>query len=54
MCDELDATTAELRAAGADVLGDVVEERCGRLTSIRLPGGGEIGLYEPRHPIAPQ
>ena len=24
-----------------------------RLTSIRLPGGGELGLYEPRHPIAP-
>ena len=53
MCDELDATIAELRSRGADVLGDVVEERWGRLTSIRLPGGGELGLYEPRHPIAP-
>jgi hypothetical protein len=52
MCDELDATT-ELRVRGADVRGDVVEERWGRLTSIRLPGGGELGLYEPRHPITP-
>jgi catechol 2,3-dioxygenase-like lactoylglutathione lyase family enzyme len=53
MCDELDATITELRVRGADVRGDVVEERWGRLTSIRLPGGGELGLYEPRHPIPP-
>ena len=42
----------ELRSRGADVRGEVAEERWGRLTSIRLPGGGELGLYEPRHPIA--
>jgi catechol 2,3-dioxygenase-like lactoylglutathione lyase family enzyme len=53
MCDELDATIAELRGRGADVVGDIVEERWGRLTSIRLPGGGELGLYEPRHAIPP-
>jgi catechol 2,3-dioxygenase-like lactoylglutathione lyase family enzyme len=51
MCDELDATIAELHSRGADISGDVVEERWGRLTSIRLPGGGELGLYEPHHPI---
>jgi catechol 2,3-dioxygenase-like lactoylglutathione lyase family enzyme len=49
MCDDLEATAAELRAKGAE-LGDVSEERWGRLTAIRLPGGGELGLYEPRHP----
>jgi catechol 2,3-dioxygenase-like lactoylglutathione lyase family enzyme len=53
MCEELDATVAELRGRGADVVGDVVEERWGRLTSIRLPGGGALGLYEPRHAIPP-
>jgi hypothetical protein len=49
MCDDLEATAAELRAKGAE-LGEVSDERWGRLTSIKLPSGGELGLYEPRHP----
>jgi hypothetical protein len=49
MCDGLEATAEALRAKGVE-LGDVSEERWGRLTSIKLPGGGELGLYEPRHP----
>jgi catechol 2,3-dioxygenase-like lactoylglutathione lyase family enzyme len=53
MCDALDGTIAELRDRGATVSDDVAEERWGRLTSIRLPGGGELGLYEPHHPIPP-
>jgi hypothetical protein len=50
MCDDLDATVAELRAKGAEIAAEVSEERWGRLTAIEVPGGGEIGLYEPRHP----
>jgi predicted enzyme related to lactoylglutathione lyase len=53
MCDELDGTIAELRDRGADVSDDISEERWGRLASIRMPGGGELGLYEPHHPIPP-
>jgi catechol 2,3-dioxygenase-like lactoylglutathione lyase family enzyme len=53
MCDELDGTVAELRGRGAEVSGEVAEERWGRLTSIYLPGGGELGLYEPHHPVPP-
>jgi catechol 2,3-dioxygenase-like lactoylglutathione lyase family enzyme len=49
-CDDLDATLAELAARGAETTGQVREERWGRVTAIRLPGGGELGLYEPRHP----
>jgi len=52
MCDDLDATMTDLRATGVDVVGDVSEERWGRLTRIRLPGGGTVGVYEPRHPVA--
>ena len=26
------------------------EERWGRVTTLALPGGGELGLYEPKHP----
>jgi len=31
---------------------DISEERWGRLTRFRLPGGGNVGIYEPRHPLA--
>jgi hypothetical protein len=30
--------------------GPVTEERWGSLTTISLPGGGKIGLYQPKHP----
>jgi hypothetical protein len=51
MCDDLDTTMDELAAQGA-TLTAVTEARWGRLTSLHLPGGGEVGLYEPRHPRA--
>ena len=50
MCDNLAATVEELRAKGAEVDTAVTEERWGRVTSITLPGGGRLGLYEPLHP----
>jgi hypothetical protein len=30
----------------------VQEARWGSITKIRLPGGGEVGLYQPKHPTA--
>jgi hypothetical protein len=30
----------------------VEEARWGLITKMRLPGGGEVGLYQPKHPIA--
>ncbi|HET9284349.1 MAG TPA: hypothetical protein VFR24_20545 [Candidatus Angelobacter sp.] len=30
----------------------VMEARWGSITSIQLPGGGELGLYQPKHPTA--
>ena len=54
MCDDL---VAEMRAlAEKGVQFSAVEEaRWGSLTKIRLPGGGEVGLYQPRHasPVTP-
>jgi predicted enzyme related to lactoylglutathione lyase len=49
MCDDIDTTVAALRARGAEIAGPVKNERFGLVTAIRLPGGGELGLYEPRH-----
>jgi catechol 2,3-dioxygenase-like lactoylglutathione lyase family enzyme len=51
MCDDIEATTAELAAKGVDFSGPVSDAGFGLLTAIRLPGGGELGLYEPRHPV---
>ena len=51
MCDDLDATMADLAAKGVEC-GPVSEQRWGRLTSLPLPGGAQLGLYEPRHPLA--
>jgi hypothetical protein len=51
MCEDLDATIKTL-ADKKVTCGSVDEERWGRKTTIRLPGGGEIGLYQPRHPTA--
>jgi predicted enzyme related to lactoylglutathione lyase len=52
MCDDIDETIAELTERGVDFTRDVQEARWGRVTAFRLPGGGEVGLYEPRHPRA--
>ncbi|HLN77321.1 MAG TPA: VOC family protein [Nocardioidaceae bacterium] len=52
MCDDVEATMRGLRAQGVEFTQDISEERWGRLTRVRLPGGGEVGMYEPRHPRA--
>ena len=50
MCDDVDATVAELKKKGVEFTRPVSDEGFGLMTAIRLPGGGELGLYEPRHP----
>jgi len=52
MCDDLEATMDDLSARGVEFATEVTDARWGRITAIRLPGGGELGLYEPRHPTA--
>jgi len=52
MCDDLDRTMVELTEQGVEFTRPVQDERWGRVTAFRLPGGGEIGVYEPRHPRA--
>ena len=49
MCDDVEATMSELAAKGVEFIRPVSDERWGRLTRLRLPGGGELGMYEPRH-----
>jgi hypothetical protein len=49
MCDDVHATIAELQAKGVEIVREVSDEGFGLLAAIRLPGGGELGIYEPRH-----
>jgi hypothetical protein len=51
MCDDVNTTVEQLAAKGVSC-GPVSDQGWGLLTSIRLPGGGQLGLYEPRHPKA--
>lgn len=48
--DDVNATVAELNARGAEIPGPVKDEGFGLLTVIRLPGGGKLGLNQPKHP----
>jgi len=49
-CDDLKVQVAALQKKGVQV-GKIFEERWGARTTISLPGGGAIGLYEPKHPV---
>lgn len=53
MCEDLDAAFDSLEAKGVGMSGVISEQSWGRLASIRLPGGGELGIYEPKHPSPP-
>ena len=52
MGDDIDSTVTDLRNKGVEIVRPVSDQGWGRVTAIRLPGGGELGLYEPRHPTA--
>jgi len=51
MCDDIDAMRAELQKKGVSTT-PVHEERWGRVTQITLPGGAQLGMYQPKHPLA--
>jgi hypothetical protein len=41
---------AHLGRKGAEFTAPVSQERWGLVTGMRVPGAGEIGLYQPTHP----
>jgi catechol 2,3-dioxygenase-like lactoylglutathione lyase family enzyme len=51
LCDDLTAEMAALAKKNV-ACAAVHEERWGSITKVRLPGGGEVGLYQPKHPTA--
>jgi len=51
MCDDLQAEVKALKAKKVQCT-EIGTERGGIKTTVRLPSGGEIGLYQPTHPTA--
>jgi catechol 2,3-dioxygenase-like lactoylglutathione lyase family enzyme len=51
MCEDLRAEISSLAEKGVQCT-EVQEARWGSIVKIRLPGGGEVGLYQPKHPTA--
>jgi len=51
MCDDLRTEMAALATKGVQC-SKVEEARWGSITKLRLPSGGNVGLYQPKHPTA--
>jgi catechol 2,3-dioxygenase-like lactoylglutathione lyase family enzyme len=49
MCDDLKVEMASLKKKGVEC-SKVQEQRWGSITKMRLPSGGDVGLYQPKHP----
>ena len=52
MCDDVVTTVKELEARGVEFTRPIEQRGYGLITSLRVPGAGEIGLYQPRHATA--
>jgi hypothetical protein len=52
MCDDIASTMAELGAKGVEFTQPISNQGWGLMTSLKVPGGGELALYQPRHPTA--
>src|SRR5690242_15168888 len=53
MCEDIDRTVDDLESRGITVERPFHDERWGRLAFFRLPGGGRLGIYQPRHARPP-
>ena len=52
MCDDIKATVVELTAKGVEFTAPIENQGFGLLARLRVPGAGEISIYEPRHATA--
>lgn len=48
MCDDVEKFIAEMKKQDV-ICSPVQDEGWGLLTQVTLPGGGKLGVYEPRH-----
>ena len=52
MCDDVAAFTGEMKKRGVSC-SSVADRGWGLLTEVTLPGGGKLGVYQPRHARPP-
>jgi hypothetical protein len=52
MCDDVKAFIADMKKRGI-VCGPLHDQPWGKLTQVVLPGGGKLGVYQPKHPRPP-
>jgi hypothetical protein len=49
MCDDVRGIVADLHTKGV-ACSAIDEQRWGSITHLTLPGGGKLGIYQPKHP----
>lgn len=52
VCDDVHQSVAELIAKGAVFTRDIRDDGFGLTTTVKVPGAGEMMLYQPKHPPA--
>lgn len=48
-CDNIRQTVADLKVRGVEFTSEVTDEGYGLATRFRVPGGDEVGLYQPKY-----
>jgi catechol 2,3-dioxygenase-like lactoylglutathione lyase family enzyme len=49
LCDDVEITAAQLKSKGVEFTRPINDAGWGLLTALKLPGGSELYLYQPRH-----
>jgi catechol 2,3-dioxygenase-like lactoylglutathione lyase family enzyme len=49
MCDDIESTVADLEGKGVEFTQPISDKDFGRMTALKLPGAGELFVYEPNH-----
>ena len=45
-CDDIEQTVEELKRKGVEFVDEVADRGCGPITRLKVPGAGEVGLYQ--------
>ena len=49
MCDDIEATVADLKRKGVEFVAPITDQRFGMMTRMKIPGG-DLAIYQPSHP----
>lgn len=51
MCDDIERTVEELKQKGVEFVEPITDEGFGLTTSLKVPGAGRLGLYQPAYEL---